>query len=379
MGHEVAPALARKFGEPGGLFDTVLQRLVSEWHRFQVDLDPERLATLGAILEAGLSQLRSLELLLRTDDQPEAELELDLDLSRRTDQDVRSVYAADPRAGPEPSPRDRPGELGTLSPSRLDEAMHLLESLQDALQDVLSLGETPPLASSSPEPTHLETRRHRDLPRPHERRSRPDTHRAGEPPAPDLTIESPEPPARSRRPAVARPEPPVGDAQPVAESGDGQSGRPIDEIFPREAFDVASAAELKRCRRFERSFSLLLLDAGVEVDRRAGRILLPTRVRPRGPLWARPLRRRPPRDVGRGSAGDRSAPGRPSCAEGCLVGPWPPRVRHVSERRKHSDDRCAVGPHPAQRRRPLLTVPISRRPLAALPPTEPRREPHPPL
>jgi hypothetical protein len=274
MGHEVAPALARKFGEPGGLFDTVLQRLVSEWHRFQVDLDPERLATLGAILEAGLSQLRSLELLLRTDDQPEAELELDLDLSRRTDQDVRSVYAADPRAGPEPSPRDRPGELGTLSPSRLDEAMHLLESLQDALQDVLSLGETPPLASSSPEPTHLETRRHRDLPRPQERRSRPDTHRAGEPPAPDLTIESPEPPARSRRPAVARPEPPVGDAQPVAESGDGQSGRPIDEIFPREAFDVASAAELKRCRRFERSFSLLLLDAGVEVDRRAGRILL---------------------------------------------------------------------------------------------------------
>jgi GGDEF domain-containing protein len=66
----------------------------------------------------------------------------------------------------------------------------------------------------------------------------------------------------------------VGEAQPVAENGSGRSGRPIDEIFPREAFDVASAAELKRCRRFERSFSLLLLDAGVEVDRRAGRILL---------------------------------------------------------------------------------------------------------
>jgi hypothetical protein len=354
MGHEVAPALARKFGEPGGLFDTVLQRLVSEWHRFQVDLDPERLATLG----------------------PEAELELDLDLSRRTDQDVRSVYAADPRAGPEPSPRDRPGELGTLSPSRLDEAMHLLESLQDALQDVLSLGETPPLASSSPEPTHLETRRHRDLPRPHERRSRPDTHRAGEPPAPDLTIESPEPPARSRRPAVARPEPPVGDAQPVAESGDGQSGRPIDEIFPRE---VGSGAEAMPSLRAILFASASGCGSGGGPSSRSDSAEQPTRVRPRGPLWARPLRRRPPRDVGRGSAGDRSAPGRPSCAEGCLVGPWPPRVRHVSERRKHSDDRCAVGPHPAQRRRPLLTVPISRRPLAALPPTEPRREPHPPL
>ena len=53
MGHEVAPALARKFGEPGGLFDTVLQRLVSEWHRFQVDRDPARLAALGGEVFSG--------------------------------------------------------------------------------------------------------------------------------------------------------------------------------------------------------------------------------------------------------------------------------------------------------------------------------------
>ena len=89
MGHEVAPALARKFGEPGGLFDTVLQRLVSEWHRFQVDRDPERIAALGTILEAGLSQLRSLELLLRTDDQPETASERDLAPSQRVDEEVR--------------------------------------------------------------------------------------------------------------------------------------------------------------------------------------------------------------------------------------------------------------------------------------------------
>lgn len=274
MGHEVAPALARKFGEPGGLFDTVLQRLVSEWHRFQVDRDPQRLAALGAILEAGLSQLRSLELLLGTDDQSETELELDLAHSGRTDQDVRAVYAADPRAAPEPSPRDRRGGSGALSPSRLDEAMHLLESLHDALQDALSLGETTPLAPSSLEPTRSETPPHQDLPRPQERRSRPDASREGESPAPDLTIEPPEPARSAPRPTVAPPEPPVREAEPLAESGNGRSGRPIDEIFPREAFDVAAAAELKRCRRFERSFSLLLLDAGVEVDRRAGRILL---------------------------------------------------------------------------------------------------------
>jgi len=266
MGHEVAPALARKFGEPGGLFDTVLQRLVSEWHRFQVDRDPDRLAALGSILEAGLSQLRSLELLLGTDDQPETELELDLALSRRTDRDVRSVYAADPRAAPEPLPRDRRGESGALSPSRLDEAMRLLESLHDALQDALSLGEPPPRPPSSREPTGRETPPHQDLPRPQERRSRPDT-----PPTPRPTVAPPEPPVGEAQPV---PEPPVGEAQPVVGSGNGLSGRPIEEIFPHEAFDVAAAAELKRCRRFERSFSLLLLDAGAEVDRRAGRILL---------------------------------------------------------------------------------------------------------
>ncbi len=267
MGQEVAPALARKFGEPGGLFDTVLQRLVSEWHRFQVDRDPARLAALGAILEAGLSQLRSLELLLGTDDRQETELELDLALSRGTDRDVRSVYSADPRAAPEPLARDRRDESGTLSPSRLDEAMHLLESLHDALQDALSLGEPPPRPPSSREPTGRETPPHQDLPRPQERRSRPDT-----PPAPRPTVAPPEPPVGEVQPVSEAQ--PVGDAQPVAGSGDGLSGRPIDEIFPHEAFDVAAAAELKRCRRFERSFSLLLLDAGVEVDRRAGRILL---------------------------------------------------------------------------------------------------------
>lgn len=273
MGHEVAPALARKFGEPGGLFDTVLQRLVSEWHRFQVDRDPQRLAALGAILEAGLSQLRSLELLLGTDDQSETELELDRALSRGADQDIRAVYAADPRAAPETSPRDRKIASGALSPSRLDEAMHLLESLHEALQDVLSLGETLPQAPSSPEPTRSETAPHQDLPRRAERRSRPETPRGGESPAPDLTLEPPEPPT-APRPTVAPTEPLVDEPQPVAESGSSRSERPIDEIFPREAFDVASAAELKRCRRFERSFSLLLLDAGVKVDRRAGRILL---------------------------------------------------------------------------------------------------------
>jgi GGDEF domain-containing protein len=62
---------------------------------------------------------------------------------------------------------------------------------------------------------------------------------------------------------------------PVAsENGSGHDDHPFDRVFPRETFDVASTAELKRCRRFERSFSLLLLDLGKEADAQAGRILL---------------------------------------------------------------------------------------------------------
>ncbi len=274
MGHEVAPALARKFGEPGGLFDTALQRLVSEWHRFQVDRDPQRLAALDAILEAGLSQLRSLELLLESDGRSETELEIDRDFSHAAvDPDVRAVYAADPRAAPEPSPRDRESASGALSPSRLEEATRLLDSLHAALQDVLSLGETLPRAPASPEPTRAEPTPYHDLPRRAERRSRPETARGEATLSPDLTFESAEP-QTAPPPSVAPSEPPADHPQPVAESVSSRSERPIDEIFPREAFDVASAAELKRCRRFERSFSLLLLDAGVEVDRRAARILL---------------------------------------------------------------------------------------------------------
>lgn len=260
MPHEVAPALAGKFGEPGGLFDTVLQRLVSEWHRFQLDRDPERLAALGAILEAGLSQLRSLELLLGTADEPETELARDLEPSPRSEPDIRSVYAAEPRARPERPPSDREAVSGAPSPARLHEAMRLLESLHDALQDALSLGEVPSRPPAGPEPESRETAppeplEHPEL-APREPLERPDAE-PGEPP---------------QRPDAAAG--PTEEAEPVAELGGAGSVRPIDEIFSHEAFDVASAAELKRCRRFERAFSLLLLDAGIEVDQRAGRILL---------------------------------------------------------------------------------------------------------
>jgi len=83
----------------------------------------------------------------------------------------------------------------------------------------------------------------------------------------------PAPPASvSARDAAVTREP---KESPVAsENGSGHDGHPFDRVFPRETFDVASTAELKRCRRFERSFSLLLLDLGKEADAQAGRILL---------------------------------------------------------------------------------------------------------
>ena len=241
MSQNVAPAIAQKFGEPGGLFDTVLQRLVSEWHRFQMDRDPGRLAALGAILEAGLAQLRSFELLLGT--------ETKRDRLPAEAPGVPSVYAADPRAPREGEPAtDIVADVSL--PSRLDEATRLLEALQAALQEALA----PHHVASAPPPAAM-----------------PDVVPAPLPAAmPDAV---PTPPARvsARDPALTR-EP---QESPVAsENGSGHDGHPFDRVFPRETFDVASTAELKRCRRFERSFSLLLLDLGKEADAQAGRILL---------------------------------------------------------------------------------------------------------
>ena len=258
MSQNVAPAIAQKFGEPGGLFDTVLQRLVSEWHRFQMDRDPERLAALGAILEAGLAQLRSFELLLGTEPKraegdalPESVIDATAvshaGLDRRPAEapGVPSVYAADPRA-----PREGESATNIVAdvslPSRLDDATHLLEALQAALQEALA----PHRVASAPPPAAT----------------------PGAVPAPPPAA-MPAPPASgsARDPAVTR-EP---QESPVAsENGSGHDGHPFDRVFPRETFDVASTAELKRCRRFERSFSLLLLDLGKEADAQAGRILL---------------------------------------------------------------------------------------------------------
>ena len=250
MSQNVAPAIAQKFGEPGGLFDTVLQRLVSEWHRFQMDRDPERLAALGAILEAGLAQLRSFELLLGTETKraegdvlPEsgvdAAAESHAGVDRRPTEapGVPSVYAADPRSPQEGEPAtDIVADVSL--PSRLDEATRLLEALQAALQEALA----PHGVASAPPPAAM----------------------PGAVPAPPASVSA-------RDPAVTR-EP---RESPVAsENGSGHDGHPFDRVFPRETFDVASTAELKRCRRFERSFSLLLLDLGKEADAQAGRILL---------------------------------------------------------------------------------------------------------
>lgn len=250
MSQNVAPAIAQKFGEPAGLFDTVLQRLVSEWHRFQMDRDPDRLAALGAILDAGLAQLRSFELLLGTETKravgdalPESGVDAaavsHAGVDRRPAEapGVPSVYAADPRAPREGEPAtDIVADVSL--PSRLDEATRLLEALQAALQEALA----PHRVASAPPPTAMP--------------------RAV--PAPPASVSA-------RDAAVTRgPE----EAPVASENGSGHDGHPFDRVFPRETFDVASTAELKRCRRFERSFSLLLLDLGKEADAQAGRILL---------------------------------------------------------------------------------------------------------
>lgn len=250
MSQSVAPAIAKKFAEPGGLFDTVLQRLVSEWHRFQMDRDPERIVALGAILEAGLAQLRSFELLLGTetkraegDPLPEAGVDAvsasHAGVDRRPAEatGVPSVYAADPRASWEGEPAtDIVADVSL--PSRLDEATRLLEALQVALQEALA----PHRVASAPPPA--------PMPR---------------------AVRAPSASVSARDAAVTR-EP---QESPVAsENGSGHDDHPFDRIFPHETFDVASTAELKRCRRFERSFSLLLLDLGKEADAQAGRILL---------------------------------------------------------------------------------------------------------
>ncbi len=250
MSQSVAPAIAKKFAEPGGLFDTVLQRLVSEWHRFQMDRDPERIVALGAILEAGLAQLRSFELLLGTetkraegDPLPESGVDAvpvsHAGVDRRPAEapGVPSVYAADPRAPWEGEPATDIVTDVSL-PSRLDEATRLLEALQAALQEALA----PHRVASAPPPAPM----------------------SGAVRAPPASV--------SARDAPVTREP---QESPVAsENGSGHDGHPFDRVFPRETFDVASTAELKRCRRFERSFSLLLLDLGKEADAQAGRILL---------------------------------------------------------------------------------------------------------
>ena len=273
MPQKVAPALARKFGEPGGIFDTVLQRLVSEWHRFQLDTDPERLDSLRAILEAGLSQLRSLELLLGAD-------EIATEAGRRTGpaadeepQGVATVYSADPQVkpgGPPPVGWEAPAEPErppveyerppAVEPSRLQEAMQLIESLHRALEGALgaeALGteeEHPDLGVS-------------DIPPP-----------TGPPESPTGAPPRPSKPETLAGPSTPETLPPADEARQELETpaGDGsiRPVRPPDGVFPQEAFDVASAAELKRCRRFERSFSLLLLHMGMDADPRAGQVLL---------------------------------------------------------------------------------------------------------
>ena len=220
MQHEVAPALARKFGEPGGLFDTVLQRLVSEWHRYQVDRDPRRLKSLHEILEAGLAQLRSLELLLRTGREEEEPAER-APTGRPAPETpmARAVYAVDPaHSSGERTAAEPP--TGPLTPSRMDEAMRLLDALQDALGEALGT-------------EALDT---------------------------EMDVPPPRPSGEEERT--------------IAGNGGALLGRPTDGVFSHEAFDVASAAELKRCRRFERSFSLLLLDPGLAVDPQADRMIL---------------------------------------------------------------------------------------------------------
>jgi GGDEF domain-containing protein len=225
MDHPVPPTLANKFGEPGGLFDTVLQRLVAEWHRFQVDRDPHRLPTLNAILDAGMSQLRSLELLLApgTDD-PTAGPDQRRRSAHGESQGVGSVYLVDPR-----QERRSHAEAGErrppVSPSRLDEALQLLESLQEALREVLH----------------------------------------SEPPQIRLSVSGQPEPARAGR---------SGEPSRAAGNGSARAEAALGGILSHEAFDVAAAAELKRCRRFERAFSLLLLDLGKEADSQAARVLL---------------------------------------------------------------------------------------------------------
>lgn len=247
MQHEVAPALARKFGEPGGLFDTVLQRLVSEWHRYQVDRDTRRLRNLHEILEAGLAQLRSLELLLRTDREGDSEAD---PASRGQGADAaRAVYAVHPL--PEPSAASSPEPPASDLPSRMAEAMRLLDALHEALGEALGTPPTPAAQPASPDPQSPTL--------------------AAQPPTP-----APQPPAPD--PVPFQPgdgaEPVPEEARSVAGNGGGRLGRPIDGVFSHEAFDMASAAELKRCRRFERSFSLLLLDPGLAGDPQADQVIL---------------------------------------------------------------------------------------------------------
>jgi hypothetical protein len=235
MQHEVAPALARKFGEPGGLFDTVLQRLVSEWHRYQVDRDPRRLTNLHEILEAGLAQLRSLELLLRTDREDEATADPVLtDPQNAEGSAARAVYAVHP--APEPSDAaPTQSAAAAVVPSRMNEAMRLLDALHDALGEALGSPTASPHSPTTPD-----------------------------------TVPLPSPPGAGG----SQTEPLQEEARAVAGNGSGRLGRPTDGVFSHEAFDVASAAELKRCRRFERAFSLLLLDPGLAVDPQADQMIL---------------------------------------------------------------------------------------------------------
>ncbi len=159
------------------------------------------------------------------------------------------MYAADPRAPWEGEPATDVVADVSL-PSRLDDATRLLEALQAALQEALA----PHRVASAPPPVAM----------PGAVPAQPPAAMSGAAPAAPARV-----PARD--PAVTS-EP---QESPVAsENGSGHDGHPFDRVFPRETFDVASTAELKRCRRFERSFSLLLLDLGKEADAQAGRILL---------------------------------------------------------------------------------------------------------
>jgi len=150
--------------------------------------------------------------------------------------------------------RDRPSaealeRLGRL----LDGAAHQLEALRVLLDEAPEAGSAPPGTRPS---VHVPVARDRRG----EEAEPPETAGSDQspPPDPDLT--------EDREDSWT-----AGDGAPAAEGdGRGQSGPsfPVfrDQetgLFSREGFDAVASGELKRCRRYERPFSLVLVQLGV--------------------------------------------------------------------------------------------------------------------